>query len=269
MTIIALSSLMMPFFHFTFREMGININLRECTGSVFPENTGEKKMKNDQRGKDMWNTIYAESQPVDLREKTLSVEPLFDTCLMMFAGKTNQVLDFGCGTGDILFQYAQYKRHPKGAGIDSAKTGVSFARETARMSGYSNLHFFEGDESFLDVFEAGRFDGIILSNVLDVMPESIGYQTAVKLNRVLKEGGYWFIKLNPFYTTQELKDMEYEEMGPHMYGEGGILRLKQEPTPYWMEIFQKIGSLERYVEFPYEWQPGMNRLFLIRKTSAS
>ncbi len=225
-------------------------------------------MKNYNRGKDMWNDIYAESKPVDLRHTVLSVEPLFDTCLMMFAEKTNSVLDFGCGTGDILFQYAQYKRKSKGVGIDSAEKGIAFAKATTRLSGYRNLHFFEGDENFLDTFEPGRFDGIILSNVLDVMPESIGYDTALKLNRVLKDGGYWFIKLNPFYSAEELKGMEYEEMGPHMYGENGILRLKQEPTPYWMEIFNKIGQVERYVEFPYEWQSGMNRIFMIKKTGS-
>lgn len=87
-------------------------------------------MKNYNRGKDMWNDIYAESKPVDLRHTVLSVEPLFDTCLMMFAEKTNSVLDFGCGTGDILFQYAQYKRKSKGVGIDSAEKGIAFAKAT-------------------------------------------------------------------------------------------------------------------------------------------
>lgn len=226
-------------------------------------------MKNNNLGKDMWNEIYAESKPVDLRNMTLSVEPLFDTCLMMFAEKTESVLDFGCGTGDILFQYMQYKKNGKGVGIDPAENGIAFAKETAKMSGYRNLHFFEGDESFLDTFEDGRFDGIILSNVLDIMPESIGYDTAVRLNRVLKDGGYWFIKLNPFYSTEELENMEYKEIGPHMYGENGILRLKQEATPYWMDIFHKIGQIERYVEFPYEWQAGMNRIFMIKKSEDS
>lgn len=217
------------------------------------------------RKEEKWNDIYAESRPVDLRNRTLSVEPLFDVCLMMFADKTKRVLDFGCGTGDILFQYAQYNKDCRGVGIDPAEKGIAFAKETAKLSGYRNLHFFEGDGSFLDTFEPERFDGVILSNVLDIMPESIGYDTVKRLNRVLKDGGYWFIKLNPFYSPKELKNMEYEEVGPHMYGENGSLRLNQAPTPYWMDIFRHIGTLERYVEFPYDWQPGMNRVFLIRK----
>lgn len=217
------------------------------------------------RREEKWNEIYKESVPVDLRGRTLSVEPLFDVCLMMFAQKAKRVMDFGCGTGDILFQYAQYRKDGRGVGLDPAGKGIAFARETAKLSGLRNLHFFEEDESFLDTFDPKSFDGIILSNVLDVMPERVGYETVVRLDSLLKDGGYWFIKLNPFYSQEELKDMEYETVGPHMYGENGRLRLNQAPTPCWMEVFRHMGTLERYVEFPYEWQPGMNRLFLIRK----
>ncbi|WP_373213429.1 hypothetical protein [Ruminococcus sp. 5_1_39BFAA] len=140
-------------------------------------------------------------------------------------------------------------------------------KKTAKLSGYRNVHFFEGDENFLDTFEEERFDGIILSNVLDVMTEDVGYHTLVNLDRVLCDGGYWFIKLNPFYSKEELQAMNYEEMGEHMYGEKGILHLKQESTPYWMKVFGEVGEVERYVEFPYEWQPGMNRIFLVKKRS--
>jgi len=219
----------------------------------------------DDRRADLWNEVYKESVPLDLREKTLSVDPLFDTCLMMFADQTERVLDFGCGTGDILFQYAQYKKKARGVGVDPAKQGIDFAKETAKKSGYRNLHFFEGDEFFLGTFETGKFDGIILSNVLDVMPEAEGYHIALELNRVLKDNGCWFIKINPVYSSQELKNMEYEEIGPHMYGEHGVLRLKQEDTDYWMKAFSRFGEVERYVEFPYTWQQGMNRIFLVRK----
>lgn len=59
--------------------------------------------------------------------------------------------------------------------------------------------------------------------------------------------------------------MEYEEIGLHMYGEHGVLRLKQEDTDYWMKAFSRFGEVERYVEFPYTWQQGMNRIFLVRK----
>lgn len=153
------------------------------------------------------------------------MEPGFDGCLREFGEKTERVLDFGCGTGDILFQYIQEFPKHRGVGID----------------------------------------GVILSNVLDVMPEQIDETVLQKLNRVLKTGGFWFIKLNPYYTAKELKSFDYEKENGHLYEENGILRLHQETTNHWKQIFAKYGSIERYMEFVYPWQEGLNRLFLMKK----
>lgn len=102
----------------------------------------------DDRRADLWNEVYKESVPLDLREKTLSVDPLFDTCLMMFADQTERVLDFGCGTGDILFQYAQYKKKARGVGVDPAKQGIDFAKETAKKADTAIFIFLKAMSSF-------------------------------------------------------------------------------------------------------------------------
>lgn len=225
-------------------------------------------MDNYENGQDRWNEIYAEDAPVDLRNLNLNVETLFDTCLKMFAEKTSHVLDFGCGTGDILFQYAQYQKHGIGVGVDPAENGIAFAKETAKKSGYKNLHFFCGDTKFLDTFEKGEFNGIILSNVLDVMTKEESREMLTALNRVLNDDGYWFVKLNPYYSKEELKEMEYEDLGNNMYGKNGVLYLRQESTEHWMQVFGEFAEVDRYVEFPYSWQPGMNRIFLLKKKSS-
>ena len=43
------------------------------------------------------------------------------------------------------------------------------------------------------------FDGVILSNVLDECRNIIWIDD---LERVLKPGGYWFIKMNPYYSKK-------------------------------------------------------------------
>lgn len=53
----------------------------------------------------MWNQIFKECTPVDLRKLDLQVEMMFDEALKLFAEKTTNVPDFGCGTGDVSFQY--------------------------------------------------------------------------------------------------------------------------------------------------------------------
>ncbi len=224
-------------------------------------------MKAYDREKRLWNEVYSQCQPVDLRDINLMVEPGFDGVLREFGEKTSRVLDFGCGTGDIIFQYMQNFPEKRGVGIDEAENGITFARETAKLSHYNRLHFFTGNSEMLDDFEDGEFDGIILSNVLDVMPEQVDKIVLKRLDRVLAPEGYWFIKLNPYYTPKEILDLDYKKKMPHLYEEDGILRLHQETTDYWKQIFETYGSIERYMEFVYPWQKDLNRLFLVKKES--
>lgn len=225
-------------------------------------------MKAYDRETGLWNEIYSECRPVDLRGVPLKVEPGFDGVLREFGEKTSRVLDFGCGTGDLIFQYIQNFPDKKGVGIDEAEAGIAFAKETAELSQYRRLHFFTGSSEMLGDFEDGEFDGIILSNVLDVMPEQVDEKVLQRLKRVLSPGGYWFIKLNPYYTEQELKDFDYKKENAHLYEEDGILRLHQETTGHWKKLLENYGTIERYMEFQYPWQKGLNRLFLLKKQKA-
>ena len=55
-----------------------------------------------ERETEMWNQVFKECTPVDLRTLDLQVETMFDEALKLFAQKTTNVLDFGCGTGISL-----------------------------------------------------------------------------------------------------------------------------------------------------------------------
>lgn len=234
--------------------------------AYFPYRMEEQEilMREYNRETKFWDSVYAESPSVDLRNEMLAVEPMFDVCLRYFAEHTRRVLDFGCGSGDILFQYHQYAPQNRGVGIDQSKEGIAAAKKTTKISDYHKLNFFEGGASMLDVFEAGEFDGIILSNVLDVMPEDVADNLLDRLDHITKKDGYWFIKLNPYYTQEELDALGYHELQPHVYDENGILRLRQETTEYWKKVLGRYGTLLDYVEFTYPWQEGMNRLLLIK-----
>ena len=191
-----------------------------------------------ERETEMWNQVFKECTPVDLRNLDLQVETMFDEALKLFAQKTTNVLDFGCGTGDISFQYLQYQPTHKVLGIDASKTGIEFATETARLSDYKTATFLEGTDHTVKQLEENSFDGVILSNVLDVMPKDVSKEVVEDLERVLKPGGYWFIKMNH------------------------VMRLRQATTNYWKERFTRFGKEIIYLEFEYPWQEGMNRLFV-------
>ena len=82
------------------------------------------------------------------------------------------------------------------------------------------------------------------------------------LERVLKPGGYWFIKMNPYYSKEELESFGYKNAGNNIYEEDHIMRLRQATTNYWKEKFTRFGKEIIYLEFEYPWQEGMNRLFV-------
>ena len=50
------------------------------------------------------------------------------------------------------------------------------------------------------------------------------------LERVLKPGGYWFIKMNPYYSKEELESFEYKNAGNNIYEKDHIMRLRQATT---------------------------------------
>ena len=110
--------------------------------------------------------------------------------------------------------------------------------------------------------EPMSFDGVILSNVLDVVPKDISTTVIDDLERVLKPVGYWFIKMNPYYSKEELESFEYKNAGNNIYEKDHIMRLRQATTNYWKEKFARFGKEIIYLEFEYPWQEGMNRLFV-------
>ena len=95
-----------------------------------------------------------------------------------------------------------------------------------------------------------------------VMPKDISTTVIDDLERVLKPGGYWFIKMNPYYSKEELESFEYKNAGNNIYEKDHIMRLRQAITNYWKEKFARFGKEIIYLEFEYPWQEGMNRLFV-------
>ena len=60
----------------------------------------DSEIKQDyNRAVNLWNETYSHCKIVDLKGKNLSVEPMFDICLDIFASKCKNILDFGCGSG--------------------------------------------------------------------------------------------------------------------------------------------------------------------------
>ena len=213
----------------------------------------------------LWDEVYQECQLVDLTGEILKVEPTFDACLELFAKHSPNILDFGCGTGDILFQCADFGYLSYGLGVDRSEVGITFAKQMANLNHYRKLDFVLDDESYLSQLDDELFDGIILSNVLDVIPKETADQIMLQLKRILKNGGLLFIKINPYISNEELGFYEFTHLRDNLFVKDGFLRLRRMTTHKWQKEFERDFIIERYLEFPYPWQEGMNRLFLLQK----
>lgn len=213
----------------------------------------------------LWDKVYNQYDLEDLTDLELSVEPTFDACLHIFSQHAERVMDFGCGTGDILFQCAQYGHLFYGIGIDRSEVGIQFGKNMANLNHFRQLDFVVGDVSHIVQMEEESFDGIILSNILDVMPKQNADAIMMELTRLLKKDGLMFIKLNPYETDNRLSELGLICFQDNLYEKDGFLRLRRLDTKEWINEFEHNFIIERYLEFPYPWQEGMNRLFLLRK----
>ena len=213
----------------------------------------------------MWNDTYSKCKIVDLKGKSLSVEPMFDICLDIFASKCKNILDFGCGTGDIIFQCYEFGNMDFGLGVDLSSAGIEFARKMTTVNNYKGLNFDIGDISYFDGYEEGSFDGIILSNVLDVMPKDVAVKTFNRLTELLSPKGLMFVKINPYYDKEDMEEWNMTQIKDNLFEEDGVLRYRELDTASWKQSFEKSYNILRYLEFPYPWQEGMNRLFLLQK----
>lgn len=83
--------------------------------------------------------------------------------------------------------------------------------------------------------------------------------------RILKQDGYIFLKINPYITNENLDNYELTHLRDNLFVKDGILRLRRLSTSQWHKELEHFFEIERYLEFPYPWQDGMNRLWLLKK----
>lgn len=102
-----------------------------------------------------------------------------------------RILDYGCGSGDLLLKLATALPNVEGIGIDVAETAIEYAK-THIASGHANLQFLVGDIETLQE-QTGPFDIIVCRDMyytLDPGEQDILLRTCAKL---LRPGGILYV----------------------------------------------------------------------------
>ncbi|HZT25776.1 MAG TPA: class I SAM-dependent methyltransferase [Pseudolabrys sp.] len=135
---------------------------------------------------------FAEADDYDVFQPSAK-ERIIDAFVRLSGlGPGARVLDVGCGSG--AFTEVLSRRGFQASGLDISSKLIALAKRK-----FPAIDFYEGDAERLP-FDAGRFDGVLLSGLIHHFPDQRAL--AAEVFRVLKPGGRFVAfdpnRMNPF-----------------------------------------------------------------------
>lgn len=170
---------------------------------------------------------------------------------------TESVLDFGCGSGALLFACA-FRGVKRLLGIDLSEAAVQMARRAG--CDLPQCEFQHGSLELLPGLASGSFSGVILSNILDNLRPGDSMRVLNEVARLLQPDGKALIKLNPYITPEQITAWHIIPIDGDLLDDG--LLLWNRKTAGWQaELIEYFQSVQRKdVYFPEQDQH--NRMFL-------
>ena len=181
-------------------------------------------------------------------------------------GKKKKVLDYGCGSAWAAIIAAKSGCADVTA-ADAAPGAVQAARLYAARYGVADrVHAVCSDSNWLQSVPDGTFDGLICSNVLDVVPPETAEEILRELARALTRDGTVIVGLN-YYLSPEAaaaRNMDLAD-GNRLYIDG-VLRLVSRTDEEWARIFSPWFTVEKLEHFAWPGEAKeTRRLFWLRK----
>lgn len=231
----------------------------------------EENIKNNEKLLNFWNEsikLTEEDKKELIDEKDLNYEDLAPSQKLLNAVKElnrcEKVLDYGCGNG-----WASIVVSKNGAedvlAVDIGENIIESARFYAKLFD-AKIDAKSITPNWLYKVESNSFDGIICSNVLDVVPLETSKEIIAQLARVSKKNAKLVIGLN-FYMSKETASKRGVELKDNRYlFVDDILRLTSLSDEEWKELFKPYFDIEKLDYFAWPNEPKeTRRLFLLRK----
>ena len=185
-------------------------------------------------------------------------------------GQRKRVLDYGCGNAWASVIAAKSGCADVTA-VDAAPGAVQAARIYAERYGVSDCVKTEcATSNWLQSIPAGTYDGLVCSNVLDVVPSDIAEAIIRELARVTALDGIVIVGLNYFLSPEvaTAKGLELVD-GNRLYIDG-VLRLVSRTDEEWANSFSPWYSVEKLEHFAWPGEAKeTRRLFWLRKREDS
>ncbi len=191
-------------------------------------------------------------------------EKLFEAACSL--GQRKKVLDYGCGSAWAGIIAAKCGC-PDVTAADVAPGAAESARFYAELYGVQDrVHAECVAPDWLETVPDGTFDGLICSNVLDVIPPETADLLLKELSRIVTLDADVIIGLNYWLAPDAAaaRGMELTD-GNRLYVDG-VLRLVSRTDGEWTNLFSPFFAVERleYFAWPGE-KKETRRLFRLRR----
>lgn len=175
------------------------------------------------------------------------------------------VLDYGCGTGwaSIVIAKNGCKNVTSVDVSPNAISALSFYSDIFQIK--DNINPLVIDEDWLSKVEDNKFDAIISSNVLDVIPLEITKNIIKEFARITSKDAKIVIGLNFYLDEEKAKERGMNLTDNELYVDG-VLRLLNKKDEEWIELFSPYFNVEKLDYFAWPNEPKESRrLFILNK----
>lgn len=181
-------------------------------------------------------------------------------------GKCDHVLDYGCGSG-----WASIVAIKSGCkdvtAVDIGENIVDAIKFYAEMYDVKeHLNAFSISPDWIKTVPSDSYDGLVCSNVLDVVPLETTKEILKEMHRIVKNDSKIIISLNFYFPPEAAKARGIELIEDKYLIMDGVLRLMSLKDEEWEHLFEPYFKVEKLDYFSWPGEPKESRrLFTLSK----
>ena len=181
-------------------------------------------------------------------------------------GKCRKVLDYGCGSAWAAIIAAKHGCRDVTA-VDAAAGAARAAGFYAALYGVEEqVRTFRIEPDWLQTVPDGTYDGVICSNVLDVIPPETAGAILREIARIAAPGATAVVGLNFYLSKEAAAARNMELTDSRMLYVDGVLRLVSRTDEEWAGLFEPYFTVEKLDHFAWPGEKTESRrLFLLRR----
>ncbi|MBO3443710.1 class I SAM-dependent methyltransferase [Clostridium sp. CCUG 7971] len=207
------------------------------------------------------NEIYKNAK-VNIPDNLSTGNIQLDRGINWISESSNTILDFGCGSGSIIF-YCAMRGVSKLIGIDLSNEGIKLAKERANLMKYGTYKFILGSISEINQIKSESIDAVILSNIIDNLRPNDSIAVLEQVKRILKEGGKVLIKLNPYIEPEKFSDLKLKVIEDDVIDDGMLLW--NQTTDKWRILLTVYFKEKDFIHVYFDEYNMFNRMFFMIK----